>query len=163
MEESQSTVLSHVQAAAIDGRMRILRIRQRLFRSLYDQLVENGAELLSAIQDDDNCSKQEAQIVFASALIDLRNHYNALDLTTDLEAEYSVAKNKSNEARRVPIEIAYIIPDGLNLLYSVLAALTAALEAGCCVVVEVSPKLSRVRGGPQAMPRLEHRKLLTIA
>ncbi|KAI8938471.1 hypothetical protein NX059_004363 [Plenodomus lindquistii] len=137
MSDSQSSALARVEAAAIDGRLRVLRIRQRLFRSLHSILVQRHDACLEAIQYDENCSLDEAKIVYGSALIELRNHYDALDLKTDLEQEYRVAKRKSNEARRKPIPIAYIIPSASHLFYSVLVALGAAIEAGSCVVVEL--------------------------
>jgi acyl-CoA reductase-like NAD-dependent aldehyde dehydrogenase len=167
MEESQNAVLARVQAAAMDGRMRTLRIRQRLFQSLYRHLSQNQDAFLEAAQSDDNCSVNEAQITFASALIELRNHYNALDLTTDMDQEYSLAKEKSNEVRRVPIDITYIIPDTFTMLFSALSALSAAIEAGSCVVVEASPPLpvkfsclQLAPKGKKTQPRIED--MLTI-
>ena len=137
MPDTDAAVLARIEGAAIDGRLKVLRIRQRLFQSLHGALVQHRDVALEAIQTDNKCSLEEAQIVYGSTLIDLRNHYNALDFTTDLEQEYRLAKCKSNEGRRIPIAIAYIIPDSFTLFYSVFAALGAALEAGSCVVIEV--------------------------
>ncbi|KAH7125486.1 hypothetical protein B0J11DRAFT_580030 [Dendryphion nanum] len=137
MPDSQSAVLARVKGAAIDGRLRILRIRQQQFLSLHSVLVQQREAALQAIQSDDNCSLEEALIVYGSSLIELRNHYNALDLPTDLEQEYRIAKKKSNEDRRTPIAITYIIPGKFTLFFSVLSPLCAALEAGSCVIVEL--------------------------
>lgn len=138
MDDNQNVLLARVESAAIDGRMKTLRIRQRLLQSLHKHLLQHRVAFLEATQIDDGCSKEEAQIIFAAALIELRNHYDALNLTTDLDLEYSLAKEKDNEARRVPFDIAYIIPDTSAVLFSILSALCAAIEAGSCVVVEVS-------------------------
>lgn len=131
-------MLARVEGATIDGRLRILRIRQKQFLALHQALVAHREAFLQAIKEDDGYSDKEAKIIIASALIEVRNHYDALDFKTDLEKEYSLAKNKSNEDRRVPLGIAYIIADRFTTFYSVVSALSAALEAGACVVVEVS-------------------------
>lgn len=132
-----SAVLLRVSGGAIDGRLNILRVRQRLFQSLHTVLVKHHDPLLEATQADDGCSREEAQAVFANALIELRNHYDLLDFTRDLDLEYSLARSKSNEHRRTSIALAYIVPDSHNLLFNVVSALGAALEAGSCVVTEV--------------------------
>ncbi|EOA89727.1 uncharacterized protein SETTUDRAFT_57859, partial [Exserohilum turcica Et28A] len=127
----------------IDGRLRILRIRQKQFLALHQALVAHREAFLQAIKEDDGYSDKEAKIIIASALIEVRNHYDALDFKTDLEKEYSLAKNKSNEDRRVPLGIAYIIADRFTTFYSVVSALSAALEAGACVVVELENTLRK--------------------
>jgi aldehyde dehydrogenase (NAD+) len=134
---SDAVVLSRVSGGAIDGRLQFVRVRQRLFHSLHRAITSHRGPLLQAIQADDVCTKAEAQAVFASALVELRRHYDLLDFKQDLDSEYSLAKNKSNESKRRPITLAYIIPYSVNLFYNVVSALSAALEAGSCVVVEV--------------------------
>lgn len=134
---SNAVVLSRVSGGAVDGRLQHIRVRQRLFYSFHVALVKHHDALLEATQADDECTKAEAQAVFASALIELRNHYNLLDFEKDLDLEYSLAQGKSNESRRTPIALTYVIPNSLNLLYNVVSVLGAALEAGSCVVIEV--------------------------
>lgn len=134
---SDAAVLSRVSGGAIDGRLGYLRVRQRLFLSFHSALIKHREAFLEAVKFDDGCSTAEAQIVFASALIELRNHYDLLNFQQDLELEYSLVKKKSNENRRKPIALTYIIPNSFNLLYNVVSALSAALEAGSCVIVEV--------------------------
>lgn len=134
---SVPVVLSRVSGGAIDGRLNSLRVRQRLFQSFHTALLKHRDALIEATQVDDGCTRAEAQAVFASALIELRNHYDGLDFKKHLDSEYSLARSKSNEDRRAPIALVYIIPNPLNLLYNVISALGAALEAGCCVVTEV--------------------------
>lgn len=134
---SVTVVVSRVSGGAIDGRLNSLRVRQRLFQSFHTALLKHREALLEATQADDCCTRAEAQAVFASALIELRNHYDGLDFKKQLDLEYSLARSKSNEQRRTPIAMVYIIPSPLNLLYNVVSALGAALEAGSCVVTEV--------------------------
>jgi acyl-CoA reductase-like NAD-dependent aldehyde dehydrogenase len=137
MSDSDAVVLSHVSGGAIDGRLKFIRVRQRLFHSLHAALINHRDALLDAIQADDGCTRSEARAVFASALIELRNHYDLLDFKQDLDSEYSLAKSKSNENKRTAIALTYLIPNSLNLLYNVVSVLSAALEAGSCVVTEV--------------------------
>ncbi|KAK5064587.1 hypothetical protein LTR84_000420 [Exophiala bonariae] len=137
MGENCDETLGRVKLAAIDGRMRILRFRQLQFQNLYQYLIQNRDVFIEATQFDDGCTKEEAEIEFASALIDLRNHYDALDLTTDLEQEYRVSKGQCNEAHKVAIGIVYIIPDTISALFGVLSALCAAIQAGSCCILEM--------------------------
>lgn len=134
---SVTVILSRVSGGAIDGRLNSVRVRQRLFHSFHTALLKHRAALLEATQADDGCTSAEAQAVFASALIELRSHYDGLDFEKHLDLEYSLARSKSNEHRRTPIALVYIVPNTLNLLYNVVSAMSAALEAGSCVVTEV--------------------------
>ncbi|KAF2014098.1 hypothetical protein BU24DRAFT_481469 [Aaosphaeria arxii CBS 175.79] len=136
MSNPQNATLARVKGAAIDGRLRVLRIRQQLFHSLHGALIQRREELLQTIQNDDNCSAEEALVVYGSSLIDLRNHYNALDLSTGLQEEYRLARKESNENKRTPIAMTYIIPGRFALFFSLISALCAAIEAGSCVIVE---------------------------
>lgn len=138
MSSNDTAVLSRVEGGAIDGRLSVLRLRQRLFKLLHSALVKHHDAAVQAIQSDEDCSLAEAQIVYGSTLIDLRNHYDNLDFKTDLEQEYALARGESNTERRVPISMTYIIPDTHALFFSALSALGGALEAGSCVVIEVS-------------------------
>ncbi|KAJ0104002.1 hypothetical protein J7T55_009666 [Diaporthe amygdali] len=140
---SDAAVLSRVSGGAIDGRLGYLRVRQRLFLSFHSALIKHRGAFLEAAKFDDGCSTAEAQIVFASALIELRNHYDLLNFQQDLELEYSLVKKKSNENRRKPIALTYIIPNSFNLLYNFVSALSAALEAGSCVIVELDYTISK--------------------
>lgn len=138
MLTSDADTLRRVECAAIDGRLTVLRYRQRQFKALHSSLVKHRDAALQAIEADDRCSRSEAQLVYGSALIELRNHYDKLDLKADLKQEYALARGESNMDRRTPIAITYIVPDKFTLFYSALSALFAALEAGSCVVIEVS-------------------------
>jgi acyl-CoA reductase-like NAD-dependent aldehyde dehydrogenase len=71
-------------------------------------------------------------------------HYDALDLDHELEREYHIARRKSCLEQRGPHGIVYVVPDAYMCFFGVVAALSAAVEAGNCVVVEVSMLESRV-------------------
>ncbi|KAK2596298.1 hypothetical protein N8I77_013194 [Diaporthe amygdali] len=92
---SDAAVLSRVSGGAIDGRLGYLRVRQRLFLSFHSALIRHREAFLEAAKFDDGCSTAEAQIVFASTLIELRNHYDLLNFQQDLELEYSLVKKKT--------------------------------------------------------------------
>lgn len=133
----ENALLARVQAAAIDGRMRNYRTRQNALTSLFQGLVRHTADLLLAVQVDDECSKAEAQIIIAATLHEVREHYDRIDFNRELHSEFGV-KRGEGFPRRLPVGIAYIIPDSFTLSFSVFSALAAAIEAGCCCVIEVS-------------------------
>lgn len=132
------TTLARIETGAVEGRARNLRGRQNQLQSLFAHLVAHKDEFADAIQVEEACSTSEAQIAVAALLLELRKHYDRLDLKKELEEEYRVKHGKSNPERRVAASIAYIIPDPFMLAFSVFTAVFAAIEAGTCVVVEVS-------------------------
>lgn len=138
MVTMDSLLLARVQAAATDGRMRNYRTRQNELASLFQALVRYLADFLEAIQHDEECSKGHAQIVMATTLHEIREHYDRLDFEMELRSEYSIKRGESRPSRRVPAGIAYIIPDSYTLIFSVFSAVAASVEAGCCCIVEVS-------------------------
>ncbi len=138
MPHLKTSLLSKVESAAIDGRLQVLRVKQRLLRSLHNSLTQHHNALVEATESDEKCNQNEGQLVIAAALLELRNHYDALDLKTDLEEEYALAKGKSNPQHSVPISITYIIPDHFTLVFSVISAVAGAIASGSCAVVEVS-------------------------
>ncbi|KAL2811538.1 Aldehyde/histidinol dehydrogenase [Aspergillus granulosus] len=133
--------LELITTTALEGRMRDLRTRQYVLRSLHDKLAHNAEELVQAIQKDDGISQAEAQLVVAAALMEVRVHYDALDLDQELEREYRIARGKPCLEQRGPHGIVYVIPDAYTCLFGIVAALSAAFEAGNCGVVELNPTL----------------------
>jgi acyl-CoA reductase-like NAD-dependent aldehyde dehydrogenase len=77
-----------------------------------------------------------AEVVLA--LQELRAHYVSLSLTKDLEAEYRIKNGKDSPDASRGVGIVYITPTTHTLFYSVISALTTALAAGNCIVLEVS-------------------------
>jgi acyl-CoA reductase-like NAD-dependent aldehyde dehydrogenase len=131
------TSLDLVLTTALEGRMKDLRTRQRILQELHVKLTENVEELVSATAEDDRISREEAQVVVSAGLFELRAHYNRLNLKDELDAEYSIARKKSCLDKRVPFGIVYVIPEVYTAFFSIITALSAAIAAGNCVVIEV--------------------------
>lgn len=135
--EQLDTALAHVQSAAIDGRMRNTRTRQKQLSSLFKSLTEHSNFFVDAMQKENNLSREEANIVVSAMLLEVRQHYENIDFKKELAQEYSVRWGKSWVDRRVPARIVYIIPQDFTKSFNVFSALSAAIEAGSCCVVEV--------------------------
>ncbi|KAE8360771.1 Aldehyde/histidinol dehydrogenase [Aspergillus caelatus] len=139
----ESTSLDLVLTTALEGRMKDLRTRQRILRTLHAQLIENTDDLLRATVEDDRVSREEAQVILSASLSELRAHYDKLDLKEELEAEYSIARKESCLNKRVPFGIVYVVPDVYTAVFSIITALSAAIAAGNCVVIELQDSLRR--------------------
>ncbi|MCJ1472608.1 hypothetical protein MMC13_001257 [Lambiella insularis] len=137
-----ATELSKVSAAALDGRMRNLRYRQKELISLHKWLTSNVDDIQEGIQKDTRCTSDEARLVVAKTLTELRTHYDDLDLKAELKVEYSIKDKRSCPDRHVAPGIVYIIPEKFTLFFSIISALCAAVEAGNCCVVELGNDLN---------------------
>ncbi|KAL4861942.1 hypothetical protein BDV12DRAFT_190747 [Aspergillus spectabilis] len=135
--------LLRVEIGAIEGRSRNLRGRQHQLRSLFAHLTSHSDEFVQAIKTDESCLLHEAQVVVATMLLDLRKHYDRLDLKAELTTEYKSKKGQSCPERRIASRIVYVIPDTAFLPFSVFSALCAAIEAGSCCVVEIPTTVQR--------------------
>ena len=135
--DMERTKLSKVSATSLDRRMRDLRYRQRQLSSLHRWLTTHADESKEGVQRDARCTPEEARLVVAKTLLELRHHYDSLDLKQELEAEYSIKRHYSCPERRVAPGIVYIIPERFTLFFSVLSAVCAAVAAGNCCVIEV--------------------------
>jgi acyl-CoA reductase-like NAD-dependent aldehyde dehydrogenase len=129
--------LSRILAANIDGRTQNTRYRQTQFHRLQAVLVEHVAEIQDAIRADSGHTQQEIRAEVVLALQELRTHYTSLSLKKDLEVEYRIAQGKDNADNVEGAGIVYIVPSTHTLFFSVISALTAALAAGNCIVLEV--------------------------
>lgn len=129
--------LSRILTANIDGRTQNTRYRQAEFHRLQSTLVEHLAEIQDAIRADSGHTQQEIRAEVVLALQELRTHYTSLSLTKDLEVEYRIAQGRDNVDGWRGAGIVYIVPCVHTLFFSVISALTAALAAGNCIVLEV--------------------------
>lgn len=132
-----SAEIKRIFSTVQDGRTKDLRYRQRQFLSLHQWIISHRTEVETAVRKDDHCSDLEAQFVLAMTLLDLRRHYDALDLKTALEEEYRVKSGLNNSGGSFPEDVIYIIPERFTLFYSVMSALFAGLAAGSCCIIEV--------------------------
>jgi acyl-CoA reductase-like NAD-dependent aldehyde dehydrogenase len=129
--------LSRILAANIDGRTQNARYRQSQFQKLQSNLVKHIASIQDAISSDSGHTRAEVRAEVVLALQDIRTHYSSVSLEKDLEAEYRIARGIDNVDGMRGNGIVYIIPNAHTLFYSVISALSAALAAGNCVVLEV--------------------------
>ncbi|KAJ5662866.1 hypothetical protein N7507_003597 [Penicillium longicatenatum] len=129
--------LSRILTANIDGRTQNTRYRQSQFQRLQSTLVEHVAEIQDAIRADSGHTEQEIRAEVVLALQELRTHYTSLSLAKDLDVEYRIAQGKDNVDGWRGAGIVYIVPCVHTLFFSVISALTAALAAGNCIVLEL--------------------------
>ncbi|KAJ5095068.1 hypothetical protein N7532_007359 [Penicillium argentinense] len=129
--------LQRILAANIDGRTQNTRYRQSQLQSLQSTLVTHLPEFQDAIRTDSGHTTREVRAEIILALQELRTHYASLSLSKDLEVEYRIARGKDSPDASVGVGIAYIVPTGHTLFFSLISALTAAVAAGNCVVVEL--------------------------
>ncbi|KAL2815821.1 aldehyde dehydrogenase PutA [Aspergillus cavernicola] len=125
-------------AAEIDGRAHNIRYCQSQFHRLQSALVQHIDQIKNAILTDSGNAAEEVQAEICYALKEIRTHYLSLNLEEDLEREYRVAKGKDNEDARRGTGIVYIVPGTHTMFFSVVAALSAAIAAGNCVILELT-------------------------
>ncbi|KAB8221949.1 Aldehyde/histidinol dehydrogenase [Aspergillus novoparasiticus] len=135
---------SAIIAGNIDGRTDNVRYRQRQFHRLQASILQHLTELKEAISQDSGHSEEEVQTEVYLALKEIRSHYASLNFEKSVQVEYRVARGEDNVDRKKGAGIVYIIPSTHTIFYSVIAALSAALAAGNCIIVELPKTTSRV-------------------
>ena len=143
-----SDVETSVFSAVADRRTTDLRFRQRQLRSLHVWLSQHINEMIEAVCKDDDLAEAEAQLVISTALNELRNNYDSLDLKKELDFEYRIKIGQDNEMRWLPEELVYVIPNTFTVFCGVLSALCACITAGSCCIVEVGSFLTSVTVSP---------------
>ncbi|KNG82005.1 aldehyde dehydrogenase PutA [Aspergillus nomiae NRRL 13137] len=142
--QSHPPQFSAIIAGNIDGRTDNIRYRQRQFHRLQASILTHLAELKEAISQDSGHSVEEVQTEVCLALKEIRSHYSGLSLEKSVQLEYRVARGEDHLNRKKGAGIVYIIPTTHTTFYSVIAALSAALAAGNCIVLELPKTTSRV-------------------
>ncbi|RAL07223.1 uncharacterized protein BO97DRAFT_464504 [Aspergillus homomorphus CBS 101889] len=125
-------------SAEIDGRTQNIRYRQNQFHRLQSALVQHVDQIKDALLADSGHAPEEVRAEICLALKELRTHYASLDLTKDLEEEYRVAHGKDNRDGKRGAGIVYIVPCTHTMFFSIVSALSAALAAGNCVILELT-------------------------
>jgi acyl-CoA reductase-like NAD-dependent aldehyde dehydrogenase len=124
-------------AAEIDGRAHNIRYRQSQFHRLQSALVQHIDQIRNALQTDSGNVPEEVQAEICLALKEIRTHYLSLNMQEDLENEYRVTRGKDNQDAARGSGIVYIIPATHTMFFSVISALSAAIAAGNCIILEV--------------------------
>ncbi|GFF59090.1 aldehyde dehydrogenase family 3 member B1 [Aspergillus udagawae] len=132
-----SSQFSRLLAAEIDGRTQNTRYRQNEFHRLQSALSQHIDEIQDAIQKDSGNEPEEVRAELCLALKEIRTHYQTLSLEKDLEEEYRVVAGKDNADAKRGAGIVYIVPSTHTMFYSVVSALSAALAAGNCIILEL--------------------------
>lgn len=134
---SLAAVVAQVKATATENRLRDLWHRKKQLLSLHRLLTQNAGDVTQALSTDDKISEAEAEQVLAVTLLEIRHHYDSLNLEEELESEYRVKWGKDNEERRICAPLVYISGRDYNLFHGVLSALAAATAAGSCCLIKV--------------------------
>lgn len=137
-----SRILQPIREAAIDGRLQNIIYRQTQLEKLQKALITNIASVESAIRNDSGNNEAEVAVECILTLQSVKDYYNLLDADDALHKEYAIARGEDAPEQVEPIGIVYIVPSTYTPFYSVIVALSAAIAAGNCVVVEVCTCLS---------------------
>ncbi|GFG23053.1 aldehyde dehydrogenase family 3 member B1 [Aspergillus udagawae] len=132
-----SSQFSRLLAAEIDGRTQNTRYCQNEFHRLQSALSQHIDEIQDAIQKDSGNEPEEVRAELCLALKEIRTHYQTLSLEKDLEEEYRVVAGKDNADAKRGAGIVYIVPSTHTMFYSIVSALSAALAAGNCIILEL--------------------------
>lgn len=130
--------LQRLRAAVTDGRTENVRYRQKQLMWLHTALRESAEPICAAISKDSKCSSYEVEVEYYLAMTSIKELYDSLSLEKSLEEEYLVRKGQDNTKRRVGLGLVVIRPATHTRFYSVLSALSAAIAAGNCVLLEVN-------------------------
>ena len=137
---SLSRPFPRISIAHIEGTARSVRHRQQQFHKLHKALVEAKSSLTAAIKEDYGYSETEASFEYAFVLAELHATYGTISLEAENAAARRIEQGLDNMDRRIGAGIVYIRPDmSRTSLYSTVSPLSAAMAAGNCVIVEVSP------------------------
>ncbi|KAH8682856.1 putative PutA family dehydrogenase [Tricladium varicosporioides] len=139
-----SRVLQPIREAAIDGRLHNVIYRQTQLEKLQKALITNIASIENAIRNDSGNSEAEVAVESILTLQSVKDYYRLLDADDALNKEYRVVRGDDAPEQVEPIGIAYIVPSGYTTFYSIIVALSAAIAAGNCVVVEIENTLQEI-------------------
>jgi acyl-CoA reductase-like NAD-dependent aldehyde dehydrogenase len=139
------TTLANLQATALTARCHNPFFRQKQLKALHDTLRQNVAEIKNAIASDSCISEQEATTEVAMALNLVKEYYDSINTSREIEEEYLVGQGKDDMNRRAPWGVAYIEPHKIHTpFFSAITALCAALTSGNCVALKVrSPRIKQ--------------------
>ena len=124
----------------IEGRAKATHYRQTQLRQLQEQLIKCKNEIKDAIRADFGYMAIEADFEYTLTLLELRQHYEALNTKIENDAMRQIELGNENTERKRNTSIVYVVPSTPTSLHAVLSPVCAAIAAGSCVIVEVSGK-----------------------
>lgn len=128
---------SKIRSAAIDGRAQNIMFKITQLKKLHQALVREIDAIEDAITKDTGCSSVEVKLEYYMAMKSLRDQFVALDKKKALEAEYAIAHKQDAPENREAVGVVIIEPTTHTLFYSVTSALSSAIAAGNCVILQV--------------------------
>ena len=131
--------VERVLAAATEGQAQSLRHIQQQLSKLHIALTNASPALQNAIRKDANYATSEVEIQYALALENVATHLSESGFEAQLQSEYRLARSENAADNTAPYGAVYIVPARYNQFYSCVTAVAAAIAAGNCVVLEVSP------------------------
>jgi acyl-CoA reductase-like NAD-dependent aldehyde dehydrogenase len=134
---TMSRTLQPIREASIDGRLQNIIYRQTQLEKLQKSLLDNFELIEKAIKNDTGHSDAEVAVEFILALQSLKEYYHSIDAEDALHKEYAIARGEDAPGRQEPIGIVYIVPSSYTAFCSVIVAVSVAVAAGNCVVIEV--------------------------
>lgn len=134
-----------IRSAVIDGRALTPRYIQKQLLRLHDVLREHQAAIAQTLRQDSGYSSADIECELHLTFKAIRQEYEALDVSDFLDKEYSLARRKDNQSRRVAIGAVYIIPCQHCRLYCTVQPAAAAIAAGNCIMVEVGAMFCQKR------------------
>lgn len=137
--DAMAQTFASVRAAAIDGRMQNVFYRQHQLEALHQSMIDHASEIRQALENESGYSSAESTVELHLTVERLKRVYGNLRPEKMLADEYALATGKDAPLNRVPAGIVYIQPSSHSLLFSIVAPLSAAIAAGNCVIVLVSP------------------------
>jgi acyl-CoA reductase-like NAD-dependent aldehyde dehydrogenase len=132
-----SNPVQRVLDAAVEGQARSARHIQKQLSKLHATLTKEGAAIRSAISSESKQSTAEVEVQYALALEAVAACFADSNFEKALRAEFSLSRSENAPSNSVPYSVAYIVPSTYNVVYSCVSAVTAAISAGSCVILEV--------------------------
>lgn len=129
---------SNIRSAAIDGRLHNPVYVKSQLKKLHDVLSDNASEIQRAIARDTGHRAAEIKVECWLAMRCVADAHAAIDTEKALSEEYAVARGEDAPGARAPAGIVVVEPGAHTFFYSIVSALVPAMEAGNCVVVQVS-------------------------
>jgi acyl-CoA reductase-like NAD-dependent aldehyde dehydrogenase len=139
MDSMVPKLYSRVRAAAIDGRAQNPFYRKTQLKKLHDVLIRNHQAIEDAIARDTGYSTAEVKIEFSAGIKCVKDQYESIDPQVFFKAEYRIADGKDAADNREAVGVVVIEPTTHTLFFSILSALTSAIAAGNCVILQVRP------------------------
>jgi acyl-CoA reductase-like NAD-dependent aldehyde dehydrogenase len=136
---TMSSSVQRVLDAAVEGQAQSPRHIQKQLSKLHATLIKDGTAIRSAILSESRHSVAEVEIQYALALEAVATSFAESDFDKALHAEFRLSRSENAASNIVPYAVAYIVPSTYNVLYSCVSAVVAAISAGSCVILEVSP------------------------